>query len=374
MNEDVSKQSRFSRTLINTAKLGSYYTDTDHASRMGRMVRLGSEVCVLEPSVGDASALFSFLESTERSDETKVFTYGVELSKTAYEEVRGKLSHCLQADFTSGCVVTQNAFSLVFTNPPYGEVKVGTRTERLESRFVERIYRLMIPEGLMVLIVSYPTMQGSAFARCLLSRFSVEKIFRFDDKEYSKFQQVVIFARRRRVQGFESDELKELKGSLEVLENLPYLPKADEETDICFDVPDSYDEKVDDFHTIAFDAESAVGGLSTSSLYGILDEKVKQTEYRAVRLGAPPLPPKKDLLYILAISGGGQGLAGNEDEGTLHLQRGVAKIVTDKEAVFDDAGKQIGEKETTHTRISMCVVQQEGEQKVSWLESGAVKN
>ena len=47
--EQIIKQNTFSRTVFNDSKLGAYYTDPMHATKIGRLFRLQGECCVLEP-------------------------------------------------------------------------------------------------------------------------------------------------------------------------------------------------------------------------------------------------------------------------------------------------------------------------------------
>ena len=64
--EQIIKQNTFSRTVFNDSKLGAYYTDPVHATKIGRLFRLQGECCVLEPSFGNAEALKAFLSQCER--------------------------------------------------------------------------------------------------------------------------------------------------------------------------------------------------------------------------------------------------------------------------------------------------------------------
>ena len=58
--KNVQKQNSFSRSMANDAKLGAYYTDKSVCAMIGRYLAFPeAHVNVLEPSVGDSSALFS---------------------------------------------------------------------------------------------------------------------------------------------------------------------------------------------------------------------------------------------------------------------------------------------------------------------------
>lgn len=86
----------------------------------------------------------------------------------------------------------------------------------------------------------------------------------------------------------------------------------------------------------------------------VLKKALQTNEYQSGCLGKPIVPLKKDLLYLSAIAGGGQGLAGNEDRGDLHLQRGQAKPVQVETPEINDDGDIHSVLVTTRNR-SRCM-------------------
>jgi len=371
----VSQQTTFSRTLINDSKLGAYYTDKEHCRRMGRMVRFLSEATVLEPSMGDASALESFLSTCEKVDGKKIYTYGVEMQKDAYEIGKERVTYSLWADFLYGTKLQSKAFGVCFTNPPYGEGE--DRADRLEKQFIEAIYPAMVAEGLLVAVLPYQLFKLHLSLRSLFERFSFAKedIFRFDDSEYAKYHQLVVFARRRVRQGYSAESYAEIKKLFEADEpDFPYLPKEDDEVPRVYDVAEAKDEKVEVFAPVSFDEKAAADGLAGSPLYRKLRLMTKPGLFHGLRIGNPPAPLKKDLLYLTAIAGGGQGKAGSVEEGTFHLQRGTVKAVTEEIPITDEKGDVIGVEEKTHSQISMNIIEPSG--KVSSLigEEGGKNN
>ena len=195
--EQIIKQNMFSRTLFNESKLGAYYTDPVHAAKIGRLFRLQGECCVLEPSFGNAEALKVFLSQCERADEAgSVHTFGVELNRETFEQYKQEIEFPVCADFIGGIRASNRAFTLCFANPPYG-VGGDDGSTRLEKLFVERIYQLMKTKGYLVLVVSLTTMNLDEFAKCLLARFKPVAFYRFDDKEFEKYKQVVFIGQKR---------------------------------------------------------------------------------------------------------------------------------------------------------------------------------
>lgn len=318
------QQSNFSRTLWNDAKLGAYYTDPYHCKRIGRMFRFPNETSVIEPAIGDATAVQALLEESEKGN-GNIYIFGVELNVNTYDLVKDKIPYCLNADFINGVRITNKAFTFCFSNPPYGTYG-DHGNERLETKFVEKIYNYMLPGGYLVLVVSYPTMQIESFYRCLLSGFSFEAIFKFDDKEYAKYKQLVFIGKRRSSRGVLRSELEEFLKNVN-LDTIPYLPSFKEDIPVVYEVPESLEKGVEQFTAREFNPENIGSSLKSSSLFTVLENKTFQKPFQSIQLGSPPLPLKKDLLYLCAVSGGGQGLAGSEKERDLHLQRGVVKKV-----------------------------------------------
>ena len=84
----VTKQSEFSRTKYNEAKMGAYYTDTDHCEWISKILDFpNEEVCCLEPSIGNAEAILA-VTGKNKEERKNIKIFGVELNGDAYVEVR----------------------------------------------------------------------------------------------------------------------------------------------------------------------------------------------------------------------------------------------------------------------------------------------
>ena len=353
MMEQIIKQNMFSRTLFNESKLGAYYTDPVHAAKIGRLFRLQGECCVLEPSFGNAEALKAFLSQCERADEAgSVHTFGVELNRETFEQYKQEIEFPVCADFIGGIRASNRAFTLCFANPPYG-VGGDDGSTRLEKLFVERIYQLMKTKGYLVLVVSLTTMNLDEFAKCLLARFKPVAFYRFDDKEFEKYKQVVFIGQKRVSIGLYRKEYEEwmIANPGAPLVDIPYIPK---DPATRMEVPVSLESEIELFTTKEFD--EAILLHNTSALVPVLKKALQTNAYQSVGLGKPIVPLKKDLLYLSAIAGGGQGLAGNEDRGDLHLQRGQAKPVQIETPEFNDEGEVHSVLVTTRNQITLHVI------------------
>ena len=119
----IRQQSTFSRTMDNMVKMGAYYTDIEHCIDIGKQLKFPeTEVSVLEPSIGDGSAVLAVTGKNETTHEN-VKIFGVELNEISAKECQENplLEEVLEADFLEGVRIKNNVFSFVFGNPPYME-------------------------------------------------------------------------------------------------------------------------------------------------------------------------------------------------------------------------------------------------------------
>ena len=105
------------------------------------------------------------------------------------------------------------------------------------------------------------------------SRFNPLAVFRFDDAEYAKFHQICVIAQRRNVVGFLRKWYEEFLPKVDELEKLAYLPKETDPIERKIPVPESSDEKLVYFTTLAFDAKEAGEKLRGGNLYSMIGRK-----------------------------------------------------------------------------------------------------
>lgn len=351
--ENISKQNSFSRVLHNEAKLGAYYTDVEHARRIGRLFAWpDEEVCILEPSIGNGAAV---LACTSACENRRV--YGVELNTDTYEnELRYNTEiYAIHADFLNGVKISNGAFSFCFANPPYG---INDEGERLERLFIEKMHAYISKQGLIALVVPYQTATDEGFLKPFFRRFTPLRVYKFDDDEYEKYHQIVIVAQKNSIFTNPAGAYERFYASISNLSQIPCLPKEDEDVE-QFEVRPSADEKIQYFATLVFDADKAAGDLHSTGLYKVLGDRGFPKAYESIAIGRPPVPLSKDNSYLMAICGAGQGLAGSEKTKDLHLQRGTVKTVVDRDIRFlPDGSNELVE--TTHSKVSLVTVENSG--------------
>ena len=357
--ESVQKGNSFFQNAQNAKKLGAYYTDLDHCRRIGGLFDFdhAEEICALEPSIGDGKAI---LEVTGKRENIRI--YGVELNRETYEEhlkENPAFAGILNEDFLSGVKISHGAFSFCFANPPYGESQNGKK--RLEVMFLGSVSPLMKNGGYLALVIPFGVFSGERFFRLLMARYAVEKYFRFDEREYKKFHQVCVVLRKKPAgMGYRKSIFEELLREIKDLEMYPYLPEPEHVQERLI-VPESKDRELEYFTTLKFQAEEAAQQLKDSLLFSELTSRIFCKPYTGCELNRPIVPVSKEISYLLAVIGGGQGYAGSEKEGTLHLQRGFAKRVEKQDVVPGEKGEPSKMVVSYYTEIGLNIIEDSGE-------------
>lgn len=346
----MERVSTFSRTVDNFANKGQYFTCPFHSKAIGKLLEWPeNEVSIIEPSIGDASALFSFLDKKENRT-----VFGVELDKAIYEDHKKskKVDYILNADFLSGISISNHVFSLAFANPPYGDSEYN---ERYESIFMKRLYNYIKTKGILVLIIPYYLFEkDSNFAVKFTNRFDVEAVYKFHEKEFKKFKQVVLIGRRKSVLKENPQAAEALKNKVLDIENLELLPMDYKGKKI--QVYPSSSEAVNVFQTMAINKEEMCMSYKRGGLLGKANILKKVASGQVL---TPPIPPKSGHLYLLGTIGFQSGIIGSEADKDLHLQRGK---VREEVIVETEPGNQsiLIERKKTIKTTSMVIVQSDG--------------
>jgi len=346
----MKRVSKFSRSVENYAKLGQYFTDCSHAKALSGLFSWpDNSVCVLEPCIANAEALLSFCQD---HDNTTLF--GVELDKGLYESLvnENKIDYLLNTDFLSGLSCTNNAFSLAFANPPYGENGEG---DRLESLFMTKISNYIKSNGLIVLIIPWYTfIRDDNFAHKFTNRFDVEAVYKFHEYEFKKFQQIALIGRKKisHEKNEEAANLLQMKATnIEELELLPMDYNGE-----LIDIPVSSPDNISTFQTLELDQEELRLSYKEGSLLSKVNMLKKVSGEQVLQ---PPLPPKIGHSYLLGTTGFTSGEIGSEEDGNLHLQRG--KVKEEKIIEHEELkSKAVKERIKTIKTTSMVLIEQCG--------------
>lgn len=336
MEQHVKKQNSFFQTRMNQAKLGAYYTDPAHCQWIAGLLEFpeDEEVCGLEPAIGDGNAIITV---TGRRENEHIHIFGVELNEASADLAMSNplIEECIYGNFLTDAIITKGAFSFCFANPPYGEED----GRRLEHRFFDRIIPYLKDQGVFVFVIPYYVMAEPLFLKAWYTNFSMECCYRFHEQEYKKWKQVVLIGRKKEKRPLEEKLMSEIRKKFKSPENIPLLPQI--YTGERVRVFPSLKKEIVEFKNKEFHAERAKRYLKKSTLNDLVKEKITQPKYIIDDLSRPPIMPNAGQMYLMAISGAGQGLVGSEESSDLHLQRGMVTNVEESEFRSDESGNMV---------------------------------
>lgn len=354
--EQVRKQTEFSRVKYNEAKMGAYFTDLEQCRRISRFIQFPEEdeVCCLEPSIGDGKAV-CIITGKDREEKNNLKIYGIELNEETYRQVKENQGiNCVKADFLNDMLISQNAFSFVFMNPPYGTSEDG---ERYELGFLKKMIPYTTRGAVVVVVVPQTVSRKKNFLKEWCNNFDTRFVYRFCGREYEKYKQIVLIGMKKRHPEPDKEEEERLFDILSLNENMPALPEKYAGEKIL--VPKSSEAGIEQFMPRVFQAEEAMDVVLKSPLQKVLMSALQVPPYLIDNLGRPPIMPSEGHMYLLAVSGAGQGLVGSEEKEDMHLQRGVSKIAKRSEFVRDENGKMI-EVEISYPQVSYNIIESSG--------------
>src|SRR5580704_6935977 len=179
-NDRSFRVSRFNAKL----RCNYYPLPLREAERIRNLLRFPAEpFSALDPCVGDGAA---FATITRHSSARR---YGIELDAYRAEQAGPSLTRIIQGN----CLETHSAvesFSLCFCNPPYDWALAGNTQERLETVFLNHIFRWLIPGGVLLLVI--PAERAADCSQTLASHFKCARVFRLSHPESVCYREVLI--------------------------------------------------------------------------------------------------------------------------------------------------------------------------------------
>lgn len=208
--------------LASEAKGGYYPTPLEEMESIMQLldVPTGEKVSIIDPCAGEGHALHLMAERLAEKGAT-VTTYGIELEKSRALKAKTRLDHVLSCGYEEARM-SHEAFSVMYLNPPFTQMQ-GRRTEEI---FLQDVTNDYLPPG-GLLIFNIPLYVLRFLHKTLASRFIDIRVYRFSDRNgnYDRFQQVIIFARRRK-KGLRTKAEIQYKERIEAeLYNLSFLGK-----------------------------------------------------------------------------------------------------------------------------------------------------
>ena len=290
-------------------------------------------VRILDPCCGPGHAVAHL--ANRISQNAAVQTYGIELNNERANEAEDQLNAALQADIFS-TTISNNAFSVLFLNPPYDYEEDGKRTEHA---FLTRTTPMLRTNGLLIYIVSQHNLAPSV--RYLANNYEDVECYAFPDPHFERFKQLVLFGTKKQKSEPEPEAAREIhKHTLQLPEPLSDNPSQVYKLAPANDTP------------IMFAARniSPAKALHETDKHGLWGRpQALHTFWRQAENHRPPLMPlRKGHISTLFASGFLDNLILDNDE-----QRIIVKGHTEKitEIVRDDETETVY-RDKTKTTIS----------------------
>lgn len=194
----------FSRVARNFIKNGYFPTDEETIQRILSALSPKTDhgiTRIIDPCCGEGCALAEVNHYLEGLGANPV-SYGIEYDEERAWHAKQILRRCIHSDLAD-CNVALRSFSLLWLNPPYGDIvsdtefslsdKRASGRKRLEKEFYSRCIHMLQPGGILVLIVPY-TVLDEGFARMISKHCRDVSVFASPEQ---KFRQAVIFGIKR---------------------------------------------------------------------------------------------------------------------------------------------------------------------------------
>ena len=173
-------------------KMGYYPLPESEGRNIRLLLSYPAQASVIDPCVGTGAALNLITAGTA------VERYGVELDAQRAEVARASGIRVIQGNAFDAHAKVES-FSLLYLNPPYDSEINLSGNRRLERLFLEHTCHWLVPQGILVLVISYE--QLGDCAGLLSAYFTRVTVFRMDDPESVRFRQIAVFGVRRNVRG-----------------------------------------------------------------------------------------------------------------------------------------------------------------------------
>ena len=303
-------------------KLGYYPLPIEEAQNIRSMLVSAAPYAAIDPCAGDGTAL---LEITKDSE---VHLAAIELDADRAGAAAQKGIATVHGSAFE-CRALAETCSLLYLNPPYDTEFGPHSNRRMELVFLEHCYRWVSSEGVLVFVVPAPAV--GTCARLLTSQFDRICVFRLEHPESVRFNQVVVFGKRKKA------HLRgEPKGAEELL-RIAYkpqsLPVLNQEVRERYAIPPSLPTKISFTGLPLDEIEDALQrSVAMQNARGILVRKQQKMS------GRPVTPLHKGHVGLLACSGMLNGFFGEGE--TRHIAHWRSVKYVDE---FNEEGEAEGE-------------------------------
>lgn len=173
------------------AKLGYYPLPASEGARLRKLLIFPPEgASALDPCVGTGAAFHQLTEGAN------VHRMGVELDADRSRQANDSEIETIYGNLF-GAHAKAESFSFLYLNPPYDSEIGSIDNRRMEFLFLEHTYRWLVPGGVLLMVVQHKQLEPCI--SLLAAHFGWFRILRLTDPESDRFDQVALFAVRKRI-------------------------------------------------------------------------------------------------------------------------------------------------------------------------------
>ncbi|KAA0257548.1 class I SAM-dependent methyltransferase [Deferribacter autotrophicus] len=175
--------------LESQKKMGYYPTPKEVVEQIRELLSFSAGARCLDTCCGTGEALATLTKNAP------VRTYGVELDKERAITARQKLYKVLNCDALYETRITNNAFDLLFLNPPYDwDVKENEteNSEKTEKKFLQFHLRYLNTKGVIIYVIPFLSLK---YTYRFFLRMKNLRVLAFPEELYKQFKQIVIIGK-----------------------------------------------------------------------------------------------------------------------------------------------------------------------------------
>ncbi len=299
--------------LASKAKLGFYPTPPEVVELIKKfLVRKDKgKVRIFDPCSGMGVAVH------ELATHLQAESFGIELDKERSEQTKKIVDHVIQGD-SLRVTIKPGSVSCLFLNPPYDNYEGG----RLENKFLAAHVPSLQTKGIMVLVISVGS-YNAWMGKFLGAWFRDVSVRAFPSSLYSRFKQVVIFAKKNSVAFPDEKNTSGISSSISSLRRygVSYSYELDGTPEPYLVPVNDVQEKLFYFRNLEQTVEDTVKEVADDGFEkSVISKLMKRDGHVQMR---PAAPLRKGHLAILVASGMTDGLI--EKDGKRYLIKGTVR-------------------------------------------------
>ncbi|PEE63428.1 DUF6094 domain-containing protein [Bacillus thuringiensis] len=345
--------------LGNKLMSGFYSFDEKEGEYLSKLlVQEKGKAAYLDPTCGEGEILMQLKKEIKGASKNTIKLYGCEIDLERSNKAKTLLDSVLYSSIEN-CVIENNYFSLVFSNPPYDNTIKGIedrKSERKEFIELRRSTRYVRPNGLLIFVIPGYRFSDRKISKYLSMNFRDAKVLKFSSENYQRFKQCVFIGRKRASASKTLDE--HLYNSLQQMSNESYIEnnvstiKEYASNNKRWSIPTVSNNEPRIFYSKIDDKQDYYEAFHKSTGFQQFLNGLKKQD--PVFEENPILPISEGMLAMMITTGGVNGILG--EGGSLHLLQGQENVeqVTDEEVFYHEKGNKTT-KHTTRTKRTVSI-------------------